>query len=584
MDIDDIGLLNIDVLDEITGDLSACKSLIKQGLRMTSHLVKAVSVARAVGRCPFEARLIEIMGASDVVASTSLFPGKGVAVHQLLALAVPRLFKDYIAVREFGKALDAVDSYVKGALEELRDYKVPPLSDEAESARRDAVFNSAQIMARKFVELTRELDGRRLIDVTRARVRPELELYDYKLHVRGVVDLAIEEEGTEGRGVVVEWKTSLGVRGDRPSPDEVAQAYIYSIMLAHRLGYHNGINAVRKCKVFPVIIRDGGSINPYSVSKCYLTAKRAVDEDRLLRDIQLAATHLILYLLDLRKVDKSWDKDKEHSICGKDGKVAYRRVPGQLLSRGYSLNPHKNNEYPCGYCKLRDACKFYMFSRLEQDEVHRLAWKARYRVYGVRENALQPFRSIAVQHVSGFLNLEGGSRADLFDELKIGNWRETGELKAVLIRRLRREDEERGVPKTVREGKPVTLFFKDVEELIYSTNFSGSVERVRVSGDKVEVVVSFEGRFSKLAFFLLNDLLERENALARGVVAVEGNIDLTHIELMSIDAFQRATKLLAKEAGLSEDEAKKVAFRSGYLPKRRLYELFSIALRRYALR
>ena len=67
-------------------------------------------------------------------------------------------------------------------------------------------------------------------------------------------------------------------------------------------------------------------------------------------------------------------------------------------------------------------------------------------------------------------------------------------------------------------------------------------------------------------------------------MAVEGNIDLTHIELMSIDACQRATKLLAKEAGLSEDEAKKVAFRSGYLPKRRLYELFSIALRRYALR
>jgi hypothetical protein len=163
----------------------------------------------------------------------------------------------------------------------------------------------------------------------------------------------------------------------------------------------------------------------------------------------------------------------------------------------------------------------------------------------------------------------------LFERLEVSE----GELKAVLYRRVRDEERRRGLPLTVREGKPVSVFLKDVDELIYSSNFSGNVERVAVSGDELSVTVSFEGRFTRLAYFLLRDLLERERSLASGVVAVEGNVDLTHIELMSIDAFQRATKLLMKEGSLPEDKAKRVAFEAGYKPKRWLYDLFSIRVR-----
>ena len=572
MDSDEIGMLNVEVLYDIVGDLADCKNKLKEGLRGTSHLVKAASVARAVGRCPFEARLIEIMGASDLAASTSVFPGKGQSVHQVLAVAVPRLFVDFIAVCEFDKALGAVDSYVSNAYDELREARVPPLEEEARTTRGDAVIRSAVEMARVFVRFMRQLDARQILNVSEARVQAELQLFDYKMHVRGVPDLVVEEPAKR-RAVVVEWKTSLGVEGGAtPSPDEIAQGYVYSIMVAHRLGFKDGAEAVEECAVFPVVIRDRGNINPYSISRCFKTAKSTrLSEEKILKEIKLAATHLILSMLNLKKVDSSWDREKEKALCGSGGKVVFRYVPEALRNKGYTLNPHVNTNYPCGSCRLREACKFYLFSKQNPDEVHQLAWRTRYRVYGVRENALLPFYSIAkMSWVRGFIRLEGGARADFFERIEV----DREKLKADLIRGVREEEDRRGVPLTVREGKPVTIFLGDSEEIIYSTSFSGNVDKVLREGDELRVVVSFEGKFTKLSYFLLRDLLSREEKLSRGVVAVESNVDLTHIELMAIDAFQRAVKKLAEEEGWNMEEAKRVAFEAGYKVKRRLYRLF----------
>jgi len=572
MDSDEIGRLNVEVLYDIVGDLADCRNRLKEGLRASSHLVKAVSVARAVGRCPFEARLIEIMGASDLAASTSVFPGKGQSVHQVLAVAVPRLFIDFIITREFDKALGAVESYVSNAYNELREARVPPLEEEARTTRGDAVIRSAVEMARVFVQFMRQLDAMQILDVSGARVRAELQLFDYKMHVRGVPDLVVEEPAKR-RAVVVEWKTSLGVEGGAtPSPDEIAQGYVYSIMVAHRLGFKDGAKAVEECAVFPVVIRDKGRKNPYSISRCFKTANSTrLSEEKILKEIKLAATHLILSMLNLKKVDSSWDREKEKALCGSGGKVVFRYVPEALRNKGYTLNPHLNTNYPCGSCRLREACKFYLFSKQNPDEVHQLAWRTRYRVYGVRENALLPFYSIAkMSWVRGFIRLEGGARADFFERIEV----DEEELKADLIRSVREEEERRGVPLTVREGKPVTIFLGDSEEIIYSTSFSGNVDKVLREGDELRVVVSFEGKFTKLSYFLLRDLLSREEKLSRGVVAVESNVDLTHIELMAIDAFQRAVKKLAEEEGWNMEEAKRVAFEAGYKVKRRLYRLF----------
>jgi hypothetical protein len=250
MDLDEIGMLNVEVLYDIVGNLADCRNRLEKGLRASSHLVKAVSVARAVGRCPFEARLIEIMGASDLAASTSVFPGKGQSVHQVLSVAVPRLFADFIAVREFDRALNAVDEYVNNAYDELREARVPPLEEEARTTRGDAVIRSAVKMARVFVQFMRQLDAKQILDVSEARVRAELQLFDYKMHVRGVPDLVVEEPAKR-RAVVVEWKTSLGVEGGAtPSPDEIAQGYVYSIMVAHRLGFKDGAKAVENAPYF----------------------------------------------------------------------------------------------------------------------------------------------------------------------------------------------------------------------------------------------------------------------------------------------------------------------------------------------
>jgi len=575
---EDVGALNVDVVKELLEGLSnpvGCRNRVEQALRLTSHLVKAVSVARAVGRCPFEARLVEVMGASDLAASTSVFPGKGEEVHQVLALAVPRLFHDYLTQLDFVGALGAVGDYVSDAFEELREWRVPPVS-EADSTRGEVVKKTAEFMATKFVELVRDLNRRGVLDPTRARVRAELELFDYKMHVRGIADLVLEEVGA-GRAVVVEWKTSKG-RGGAPGLEEVVQGYVYAVAVAHRLGYDNGVRAVLECKVFPVIIRDSGRINPYSVSKCYKMAEKKVDEAKLLHEIQLAATHLVLSLVDFRKVDRSWNMDKELSLCGVviDGrrKSAIRRVPKALLERGYPLNPNTNQKFPCGYCSLNEACRFYLFSKREPEEVDRLAWRARYRVFGQRENAFLPLWYLAVEGESRGV-VEGGARVDIFEELRFP---EGSVLGVELVRRVTYEDRGRGVPLTVREGKPVFLFLRDVEEPIYRVNFSGNVGRVEADDDYVRVRVNFENRFSRVSYFLLRDLIEREPDLKFNVLAVEGNVDLTHIELMAIDAFQRATKVLAKEGDVGDvEEAKKAAFTAGYRVKRKLYEIFGLS-------
>jgi hypothetical protein len=549
-----------------------------EGLRGTSHLIKAVSVARAVGRCPFEARLIEVMGASDFMASASVFPGKGLSIHQVLAVAVPRLFNDFLKYLDFTGAHENIDDYVRGAFDELVASGVPPIAEEG-GIRKNAIFSSAKLMAGKFIELMRDVHNRELIDLSKVRVRSELQLYDYKIHIRGIADLVVEDPGNK-RGVVIEWKTSRGVKGGAtPSLDELIQAYIYAVLVAHRLGYPDGTKAVRECMVFPVIIRDRGEINPYSVSHCYPTANRVFnekDEENTLNQIKFAATHLVLSILDLRKVDSSWDRDKERKICGvnENGKVVvkYRRVPKILFeNKRYSLNPRVNEGYPCNYCGLKDACEFYLFSGHDMEEVDKLAWRARYRVFGIRENALQPFYALAKEgYINGFIRLDGASRADYFESLELDN----DGLRVKLRRPIREEEENRGIPLTVREGKPAIIFLRDADELIYSTNFTGNVASVEVHENEVNVVVSFEGKYTRLEYFLLKALVEREPNLKQGVVVIEGNVDLTHIELMSIDAFQRATKKAIKEWEAPENEAMRVAFQNGYRVKRQLYMLF----------
>ena len=575
MDLDDIGRLNIEVLDDIVNGLRPCKNVLMEGLRGTSHLIKAVSVARAVGRCPFEARLIEVMGASDFMASASVFPGKGLSVHQVLAVAVPRLFNDFLKYLDFTGAYKSIDDYVKEAFDELVTSGVPPIAEEG-GTRKNIILSSARLMAGKFIELMRDVHNRELIDLSKARVRSELQLYDYKLHIRGIADLVVENPESK-RGVVIEWKTSRGAEGGAtPSSDELAQAYIYAILIAHRLGYPDGTKAVLECNVFPVIIRDRGRINPYSVSHCYPTANRVFDEKNLLNQIKFAATHLILSILDLRKVDNSWDRDKERKICGvKEGDkvvVKYRRVPKILFEdKHYLLNPKENKDYPCKSCGLKDACEFYLFSGHGMEEVDKLAWRARYRVFGVRENALQPFYALAKEgYINSFIRLGGASRADYFESLEF----DSDGLKVRLRRPIREEEENRGIPLTVREGKPAIIFLRDADEIIYSTNFTGNVDSVSVREDEVNVVVSFEGKYTRLEYFLLKELVEREPNLKQGVVVIEGNVDLTHIELTSIDAFQRATKKAVKEWKAPENEAMRVAFQNGYRVKRQLYMLF----------
>ena len=531
-----------------------CARVASRMLDETAHLIKARSVAVGAAQCIFNARLVEVFGASGFLQS--IIPGKGSLVHQILAIAFPKAFLDS----------EEPEKCVDDAVEKLEDAGV--ITDPSPTLIMNAKKDAATMLSTAIGKV-HEISDIIGLDVGKARVYTEMQLMSYRLHVWGVLD-ALVEDRTNRRAIVIDWKTSEESRAPQIYDPDIAQVAIYAMLVAERLGYDDPRYPVIKGNIVPVIIRPRGRNLVSSLSPVYKTIERKYDISDLLDRCILAAEHLTLMVSDVRKFAGTfYDR-----ICRYDsGGVrasAFRRTPPDL-PRG---NPKNENKFPCRICFLRSECDFYIATFEDPEKIDKLAYKTRIATHSVRENALMPYKEVYEIFRHGFdpeifklsevFKLEmSGNRIDIFNEAYVEN-----DL-IILKRKLRKGEIEEGRIISVREGKPVAAFFnEEIQNPLLRLCFVGRVEELRDDGDYIYCSIGTPSIPSKLQPILFGYYLKKWLELGDEVIALETNVDLTQMELKAIDAYHRGTKIkiksLKNELEMAKEEALEILF--GKLP------------------
>ncbi len=591
----------------------ACGKIGAEILGSTSHLVRARSAAVAAAGCVFQARLGETMGVRGFYHS--VLPGKGAVLHLLLALSFPRAFREF--VRGGFSAGDWLGRVVGGSIERLAELgfeeELSVLDPEGLRAEASQMLSHGlEFVAEAFKAM--HGDGWRDA-LARSVVLVENHMLSYTLHIWGVPDVIVEDPATR-TAAVVEWKTYAPSETRSADVDEVdeAQAYVYALLEAERLeGPASSFEDLRRVVLGDPPGGSGARVVP-GVVRLVRTARaspvrarhpllclgyKSIDKcgydtlSLLLARIVLAAEHLTLTVTDVS--DYLRRKSVPEALCnvrsGGRERVVFRRIPHVTLD-GLDVrllwgNPLRN-PLPrlCARCipGVREVCKYYLSkggSILDQDDrlldkavrealenavsgVWREAWKARFSVYRLRENALRPYkvyRENALRFgpdgewIKGSLKtrvLEEGYRLDYFDEARVVD----GEL--VLKRRPMRWEVEKGFLVTLREGKPAAVLFREehVRDPLLRLGFHGTVSSARfdpVDGT-VTVVVSPANKPSRIYPEILQDLLGDRPEVAQGVVAMEVNVDLTQLELLGITAAELGTAARLASGAASEPE------------------------------
>jgi len=224
---------------------------------------------------------------------------------------------------------------------------------------------------------------------------------------------------------------------------------------------------------------------------------------------------------------------------------------------------------------MREECLFYIYSSEEPDELDRLAWRTRHAIYEVRENALEPYKALREVLVGEDIwRLSSDERAKLVEEtvrklagkLGTGNrfdvFEEAYATKSglTLRRRVREYEESQKRVMTVREGKPVAVFFGEmhVKDPLLLLTYTGRVGEVSIEGDELSVYVCAPNIASKLTDVLFEIYLSEWPELSNTVLALETNVDLTQLELKAIDAFQRGTKHAIQKLKEAEEAPKSI--------------------------
>jgi hypothetical protein len=528
----------------------ACASIASVVLRGSPHLIKARSVASGASLCIFKARLVEAFGVSGYFQS--IVPGKGSLVHQILAIAFPMYMADNMdsLVRADlpspkHEVLDAVDAIEGEGV----------ISDSVRDTLPSAIPVCEKILLNTAVAIP-ALCKRIGLELRDSRIYTEFQMMSYKLHVWGVLDALIEDSRNR-KAVILDWKT-----GKDPSEtavqvgdSDLAQTCTYALLEAERLGYSDPRDPIVNGNIVPVVARARGNTPLTSISPAFRTTKRDLNLGQLLDNIILTAEHLTLTISDVTK--HTGVSDRACVVRTAEGRSinALRYSPRQL-PKG---NPRRGR-FPCKICPMTEECLFYFAGYENPEEFERLAWRSRRAIYGVRENALQPYKDISEEPGIGneesfgltppqSMKLGGSNRVDFFEEAQAHN-------DCVVATRAPTEkeiEEERII--SVRAGKPVAVFFSEPEvpDILLRLNFVGRADDVQLdSKGRVAVVVGPTSVPSRLHPLLLEHTLSLHGHLKKNPTILETNVDLTSIELRAIDAFQRGTKQRVQAAeGLS---------------------------------
>lgn len=403
--------------------LENCVEIIKEALNLSTHLVRARSVARAAGFCALYGRMAEKMGVYEVLESNSAARGR--EIHRLLGLASFNLFLENPAPKR-EQAENLAKKYVETAAEELKDlYEM----------NEESIVVAEKLLRRLIYAIPR---AKQLLGLSHDDpLFPVVEqmFADYGTRIYGTPDLVLEN-AEKRKAIVVEWKTYKLEEGyQHPADFEKAQVIAYSIIEAKRLGVTklrrifeciSGIrygdaeklldsrnlghfsvdeHSVSKLlRVLPIIVTPSGSYPPhplmYSDPDSFKKAReRFVKFYKLFIGVVVAAEHLALQVINIPKllsVAAGNDLgDLAARYCStKDGYQAYGYTPFKYLRGG---KPGRWEIHPCRMCSFRGddgPCAFYFGSGKSKDYFDKLMWWARYKVYWERERDLLNHRAM----------------------------------------------------------------------------------------------------------------------------------------------------------------------------------------------
>jgi hypothetical protein len=556
--------------------------IAEQMLKMTGHVPVVTTIARGVGFCTYYARLTESIGAQSLEGHViDRASGKGDDVHKILGLSSLRLFM------ENGNKAD-VKEIVEDASKELRDLSIIQNESKLEESKIEAQKMILNLFdkARLFEEIT----GMRLSDAVPII---EQQLVDYEVRMRGIPDLILESKSEE-KAIVIDWKTSR----ETPRKYEAAQVVCYAILEARRLsctkeeavekiaGILEG-NKVTSVDILPVIIRADPelSLQPHpAFSKPEKIHDEYEEFKKIIRNTIVMAQHLTLLISNQNTLTMTRPDDTSGPVPWGGGKVNYVRLTPFDLGLFHG-DPKTQTKYPCTACYLKEPCKFY-FGRPygEKEDYETTMWKLRYRVFEQKEKQLLPYLALyqisdlwswndivdKINQGSGFAYPVGyqpyitrnhgriavkrsikdkdkekyDKRIDVLDEIRVDSKPPT--LSMYAKRSIRKHEEEQGIVYVINERKPVFVAMppykphKDLNFLL-SINFFGRVDQVDVDYEKrvVKYEIGLPSRILKYQMLIFSKYVANDVFNNNNLIMVEVDVDLTRMELYSIDYLQR---------------------------------------------
>ncbi|MEM4570582.1 MAG: hypothetical protein QXE66_04670, partial [Desulfurococcaceae archaeon] len=393
----------------------------------------------------------------------------------------------------------------------------------------------------------------------------------------------------------------------------------------------NAVRSKRLLKILPLIVTPSGGYPPHpfmykkDIYNIEEIEKRFVRLYEIFKRVIIASEHIALQIMnipDLLEKSMNYSRKNVVEICLTDeGYPAYGYTPigEEYLKTG---KPGNWSRYPCRICGFKGdggPCEFYFGRKEPKDYFDKLMWWARFRVYSLRERDLvshramyELFQSPSILNKLIFSNepleLEvdfsrrGPQRVRLLDNKKcivntvrvkrgnedVGKFRydyfriSDVEFKInnnvlVLRRKLRSIEKEKGVIGFLKRS--INLSIIEVNRWtnpLLSINTFVMIDDASVSEDDNYVVYECysPSPVLMLNFVLFGKYVEfyKKHIPDAIVFAYEAPVDLTIMELRTIDALHRYLKKLSNNADKIVEKLKKFGI-DGIEKRDILYEL-----------
>ncbi|WP_221290290.1 PD-(D/E)XK nuclease family protein [Stygiolobus caldivivus] len=597
-----------------------CGNLLKNLDSKVSHLPRVTSIASGVGHCIYEAKLKELLGVKGVISSS--FPGKGTTVHKLLALA---------SLHVFGKN-EFPGDMVKFFRELARELEDASIEDEKILTAVDIFSSLLSVKDELFTIIGVKQDNVRPIveqqlydyDLHMLGV-PDLILEDIENKKAVVVewktynvppDKVKRNSVSSYEKAQVTAYAMLEARrlGYEITPDNYDEPSLYDAISGRLTD-----GRIEDVRVLPVVIRPCLKENKrLTLPPHPVLSDRGDIRDRYkkfretLGEIFVTARYLTYLVTNfaLYGYDKKTDFEDCFKQVGNQNRIVFLSPPPYPIPRGKPSSQEKSGL--CRFCQVTDECKFYIGSR-HINYFQKMMWALRYASLTEKEKIMWPFRAVyqlsksyrrekVMERVKKGSNIiwEGNDiifknessknrfhifmnrrertsfKIDILDSMYYD--RETDTF--VGVRDIRNFEINKGKirrPHVLEESTPIILYVNDRASMIpLSVNMTGSIVEVNPDKNKegketVKYVIDVPSLALSFQKIILKKYLEIYPEMFKDVIMVQVGVDLTHIDLIALDALQRVIgEKIEKIQGLKKKEKLKGLLSSLEKEKERL--------------